>query len=60
MRAIWLSTRNDAMLNVLTAVAAIFIVITNSGWPDIIAGGMIVAVNLVGSVGIISADPRNS
>jgi Co/Zn/Cd efflux system component len=49
MRAIWLSTRNDVMLNVLTAVAAIFIVITNSGWPDIIAGGIIAAVNLVGS-----------
>ena len=33
MRAIWLSTRNDAMLNVLTVAAAVFIVITRSGWP---------------------------
>jgi Co/Zn/Cd efflux system component len=58
MRAIWLSTRNDAMLNVLTVIAAVFIVITKSGWPDIIAGGIIAAVNLLGSVEIISAAIR--
>jgi Co/Zn/Cd efflux system component len=58
MRAIWLSTRNDAMLNVLTVVAAVFIVITRSGWPDIIAGAIIATVNLWGSVGIISAAIR--
>src|ERR1700676_549688 len=52
MRAIWLSTRNDAMLNVLTVVAAAFIVITKSGWPDIIAGGIIATVNLWGAIGI--------
>jgi Co/Zn/Cd efflux system component len=54
MRAIWLSTRNDAMLNILTALAAAFIAITRSGWPDIIAGAIIAAVNLWGSIGIIS------
>ena len=46
MRAIWLSTRNDAMLNVLTVVAAVFIATTGSGWPDIIAGAIIATVNL--------------
>ncbi len=46
MRAIWLSTRNDAMLNVLTIVAAVFIAITGSGWPNIIAGAIIASVNL--------------
>jgi Co/Zn/Cd efflux system component len=55
MRAIWLPTRNDAMLNVLTVVAAVFIVITRSGWPDISAGTIIVAVNLRGSIEVISA-----
>lgn len=55
MRAIWLSTRNDAMLNILTVVAAVFIAITRSGWPDIIAGAIIATVNLWGSIGIISA-----
>ena len=58
MRAIWLSTRNDAMLNVLTIVAAVFIVIMKSGWPDIIAGGIIAIVNLVGSVHVTSAAIR--
>src|SRR3984893_16134357 len=58
MRAIWLSTRNDAMLNVLTVLAAVFIAITRSGWPDIIAGAIIATVNLWGSVGIMSAAIR--
>jgi Co/Zn/Cd efflux system component len=55
MRAIWLSTRNDAMLNVLTVAAAMFIALTRSGWPDIIAGAIIAAVNLWGSIEVISA-----
>ncbi|MDP9160554.1 MAG: cation transporter [Acidobacteriota bacterium] len=55
MRAIWLSTRNDAMLNVLTVVAAVSIAITGSGWPDIIAGAIIASVNLAGSIEVISA-----
>jgi Co/Zn/Cd efflux system component len=55
MRAIWLSTRNDAMLNVLTLVAAVLITITGSGLPDIIAGAIIATVNLAGSVEVISS-----
>lgn len=55
MRAIWLSTRNDAMLNVLTIVAAMSITITGSGWPDIIAGAIIASVNLWASIEVIRA-----
>jgi Co/Zn/Cd efflux system component len=55
MRAIWLSTRNDAMLNVLTVVAAVCIAITGSGWPDIIAGAIIAAINLFAAMEVISA-----
>jgi Co/Zn/Cd efflux system component len=58
MRAIWLSTRNDAMLNVLTVAAAVFIAITRSGWPDIIAGAIIAIVNLLGSIEVVSAATR--
>jgi Co/Zn/Cd efflux system component len=58
MRALWLSTRNDAMLNVLAVVAAVFIAITESGWPDTIAGAIIATVNLVGSVEVVSAAIR--
>jgi Co/Zn/Cd efflux system component len=55
MRAIWLSTRNDALLNVLTMAAAAFIAVASSGWPDIVAGAIIAGVNLFGSIGIICA-----
>jgi Co/Zn/Cd efflux system component len=58
MRAIWLSTRNDAILNVLTVVAAVCIVFTRTGWPDIIAGAIIAIVNLLGSIEVISAATR--
>lgn len=54
MRAIWLSIRNDAMLNVLTVIAAMFIAIIRSGWPDIFAGAIIAAVNLWGAIEVIS------
>ena len=46
MRAIWLSSRNDAILNVLTAAAAGVIYLTHSGWPDTVVGGIIAAINL--------------
>jgi Co/Zn/Cd efflux system component len=55
MRAIWLSTRNDALLNVLTMAAAAFIAIAGSARPDIVAGAIIAGVNLFGAIGIISA-----
>jgi Co/Zn/Cd efflux system component len=53
VRAIWLSTRNDAVMNVLTAAAAGFIAFIRSGWPDIIAGAVIASVNLWASREVI-------
>lgn len=53
MRSIWLSTRNDAILNALTIVAALVIAITATAWPDIIAGSIIAAVNLWAAIEII-------
>ena len=46
MRAIWLSSRNDAVLNILTAIAAGVIALTGSGWPDILVGATTAAINL--------------
>src|SRR3546814_13477125 len=46
MRSIWLSTRNDAILNALTIVAAGAVALTATGWPDIAAGVVIAAINL--------------
>jgi Co/Zn/Cd efflux system component len=55
MRAIWLSTRNDALLNILTMIAAAFMAITGSARPDIVAGAIIATVNLSGAIAIISS-----
>lgn len=51
MHAIWLSTRNDALLNIFTVAAAAVIAVTRSGWPDIVAGAIIASVNLWGAMG---------
>jgi Co/Zn/Cd efflux system component len=55
MRALWLSTRNDAMLNLLTIAAAGLIAVTRSGWPDIVGGAVIASVNLWASIEVIRA-----
>jgi Co/Zn/Cd efflux system component len=46
MRSIWLSTRNDAALNLMTIGAAGFVAALASGWPDIVAGLIIAGINL--------------
>lgn len=46
MRSIWLSTRNDAILNGLTIMAGVLVAIQAAAWPDIVAGLVIAGVNL--------------
>jgi Co/Zn/Cd efflux system component len=46
MRSVWISTRNDAVLNALTIIAAGGVGITTHAWPDIAAGLIIAGVNL--------------
>lgn len=46
MRSIWLSTRNDAILNAVTIAAAGLVALTATGWPDIGAGVLIAAINI--------------
>lgn len=52
MRSIWLSTRNDAILNMATVAAAGVVALTASGWADIALGGLIAGVNLWAAFGI--------
>jgi Co/Zn/Cd efflux system component len=52
MRTIWLSTRNDAMLNLVVLAAALATAASFSAWPDIAAGVAIAAVNLWAAVTI--------
>lgn len=46
MRSIWLSTRNDAILNGLTILAGVLVATQAAAWPDIAAGLIIAGVNL--------------
>lgn len=55
MRALWVSTRNDATLNVFTVIAAGLIALTGSAWPDLIAGGIIAAINLWAAMEVVRA-----
>lgn len=58
MRSIWLSTRNDAILNALTIVAAGLVALTATAWPDLAAGVVIATVNLWVAIEIIGQARR--
>ena len=53
MRSIWLSTRNDAILNAATILAAGLVAWTATAWPDIAAGALIAGINIWASIGIM-------
>lgn len=55
MQSIWLSTRNDALLNGLTIVAGVLVANRMAAWPDIVAGLIIAGVNLYAARTIIVA-----
>jgi len=44
-RGAWLAARNDSLANVLVLAAALVTLVWSCGWPDIIAGPIIVSVN---------------
>lgn len=58
MRSIWLSTRNDAILNGLTVMAAVLVAVQAAAWPDIVAGLIIAGVNLWAAWEILGAARR--
>ena len=53
MRSVWLSTRNDAILNMVTIAAAGTVALTTTAWPDVAAGVVIAALNLWASIEIM-------
>ena len=53
VRAVWLFSRNDALGNILVVVAAGFVFLTNTSWPDLIAAGIIAILFLQSSFFII-------
>ena len=58
VRAVWLFSRNDALGNILVVVAAGFVFLTDTSWPDLIAAGIIAIIFLQSSRTIIK-DARN-
>src|SRR3546814_17573611 len=58
MRSIWLSTRNDAILNALTIVAAGAVALTATGWPDIAPGLILATINHWAAAGVIAPATR--
>ena len=55
LRAAWLSSRNDALANVAMILAGGMVVLTGSGWPDIVVGLGVGALHLSGAAAIWGA-----
>jgi len=53
VRAVWLFSRNDVLGNILVVVAAGFVFLTSTSWPDLIAAGIIAILFLQSSFSII-------
>jgi len=60
VRTVWLFSRNDALGNILVVVAAGFVFLTDTSWPDLIAAGMagIIAIIFLQSSRSIIKDAR--
>ena len=53
MRSVWLCSRNDAIVNVAIAVAAIGVFGTGSVWPDLAVAVIIAALAISSSVSVV-------
>jgi Co/Zn/Cd efflux system component len=53
MRSVWLCSRNDAIVNVAVAVAALGVFGTGTAWPDLAVAGVIAALALSASMSIV-------
>lgn len=53
MRSVWLCSRNDAIVNAGTALAAMGVLGTGSVWPDLLMAGIIASLALSASVSVV-------
>lgn len=53
MRSVWLCSRNDAIVNVAVALAAVGVVGTGTAWPDLLVAGVISALALSASISVV-------
>lgn len=49
MRSVWICSRNDALGNVAVALAAVGVLGTRNGWPDLIVAAGMAALALTGA-----------
>ena len=55
MKAVWVCTRNDAFSNVAVIIAASGVWASNSGIPDLVVGGIIGTLAIIGSIEVLRA-----
>lgn len=53
MRSVWLCSRNDAIVNIAIACAALGVLGTGSAWPDLAVAGIIAALALSSSLSVV-------
>jgi Co/Zn/Cd efflux system component len=58
MRAVWLFSRNDAIGNAAVVVAAGFVALTDTPWPDLIVAVVIAGLFLLSSISIVRSARR--
>ncbi len=58
MRSVWLCSRNDAIANLAVLAAAAGVLVTATAWPDLIASGLIVTLELSAAWSIVRQATR--
>ena len=53
MRSVWICSRNDAINNLLVIGAGFCVLLTGSGWPDLIVAVIMAALGIIGGWQII-------
>lgn len=53
MRSVWICSRNDAINNLLVVAAGIAVLLTGSGWPDLLVALVMAVLGIVGGWQII-------
>lgn len=54
MRSVWICTRNDALGNVAVMLAALGVLGTGSGWPDLVVAGVMATLALWGAATVLA------
>jgi hypothetical protein len=53
LRSTWLCSRNDIIANLAVLGAAGMVAVLDSGWPDVVVGGLIAALFLRSAAGVV-------